>query len=126
MSKRVAKLCHIQIDCSFLVNAREKNTTLKANLDSISLQTFQTTSSVFRKLLPKDGKYYGGADNTDEAYCSMAEDIIVLRSQEGINLALQGTSRKILELLKAKRLDDPNNTLICITVTPKPSCQPLL
>ena len=56
----------------------------------------------------------------------MAEDIIVLRSQEGINLVLQGTSRKILELLKAKRLDDPNNTLICITLTPNPGCQPLL
>ena len=42
--------------------------TLEASLYSIILLTFQSTSSVIRKLLPMDGKYYGGADNTAEVY----------------------------------------------------------
>ena len=42
--------------------------TLEASFYSFILLTFQCTISVIRKLLPMDGKYYGGADNTAEAY----------------------------------------------------------
>ena len=87
--KSVAKLCNIQIDGRFLWNALEieYNTTLEASLYFFSPQIF--LFGVQAAFLENWKLYFLGMANS-VAYSPLAEDIIVLRWQEGINPALPG------------------------------------